>query len=51
MCSSKFPDLICRPVGAQFIDDRTIALFEFESTFEGVKYTSEEHIELSDQMK
>jgi hypothetical protein len=27
-CKVKFPDLICRPVSAQFMDDNVIALFE-----------------------
>lgn len=32
-CQVKFPNLICRPVSAQFMNDRTIALFEL--TVEG----------------
>jgi hypothetical protein len=32
-CEAKFPDLICRPVSAQFMNDRVIALFEL--TVEG----------------
>jgi len=27
-CESKFPDLICRPISAQFLSDQVIALFE-----------------------
>ena len=46
LCASKFPDLICRPIGAQFMEGNLIALFEFESTAEGVKLTSEEHYRL-----
>lgn len=30
MCAQKFPALICRPIGAQFTTDGTIALFEFD---------------------
>lgn len=30
MCAEKFPRLVCRPIGAQFTDEDTIALFEFE---------------------
>ena len=30
MCRDKFPELICRPIAAQFMADETIALFEFE---------------------
>ncbi len=27
-CKAKFPDLICRPISAQFMEDDVIALFE-----------------------
>jgi len=52
LCASKFPALICRPLGAQFMEGNLIALFEFESTPEGVKLTQEEHYRLvpSDQI-
>lgn len=30
LCAEKFPDLVCRPIGAQFIADDLIAMFEFE---------------------
>lgn len=30
MCRSKFPQLVCRPLAAQFMEDDLIALFEFE---------------------
>lgn len=52
LCTSKFPALICRPLGAQFMEGNLIALFEFESTPEGVKLTQEEHYRLvpSDQI-
>jgi hypothetical protein len=46
LCASKFPSLICRPLGAQFMEGNLIALFEFESTSEGVKLTQEEHYRL-----
>lgn len=46
LCASKFPDLICRPIGAQFMENNLIALFEFESTPEGVKLAEEEHYQL-----
>ncbi|MDQ3907422.1 MAG: hypothetical protein M3268_03670 [Acidobacteriota bacterium] len=46
LCASKFPDLICRPVGAQFMEGNLIALFEFESTADGVKIAEEEHYRL-----
>ncbi|MDQ3253377.1 MAG: endonuclease [Acidobacteriota bacterium] len=52
LCASKFPALICRPLGAQFMEGNLIALFEFESTPEGVKLSQEEHYRLvpSDQI-
>lgn len=46
LCASKFPDLICRPVAAQFMENNLIALFEFESSPEGVKIAQEEHYRL-----
>jgi hypothetical protein len=46
LCASKFPNVICRPIGAQFMAGDAIALFEFESTDEGVKIASEEHYRL-----
>ncbi|MDQ1557237.1 MAG: hypothetical protein QOD32_297 [Pyrinomonadaceae bacterium] len=46
LCASKFPSLICRPLGAQFMEGNLIALFEFESTAEGVKLAQEEHYRL-----
>jgi hypothetical protein len=46
LCASKFPALICQPLGAQFMEGNLIALFEFESTPEGVKLAQEEHYRL-----
>lgn len=46
LCASKFPDLICRPVAAQYMESNLIALFEFESSPEGVKIAEEEHYRL-----
>ncbi len=43
MCAEKFPALVCRPVGAQFAGDNTIALFEFETSGDGVSVRSERH--------
>ncbi len=43
MCAEKFPGLICRPVGAQFAGDATIALFEFEASDAGVSVRNERH--------
>lgn len=46
VCAHKFPSLICRPIGAQFIQDDLIALFEFEETEDGIKIVSEKHYKL-----
>lgn len=46
LCASKFPSLICRPIGAQFIENNLISLFAFEQTSEGVKLLDEEHYRL-----
>jgi hypothetical protein len=43
VCEHKFPTLVCRPLGAQFIDDGVIVLFEFEQTTAGVRVNSEKH--------
>lgn len=52
MCQDKFPDLICRPVAAQFMSDETIALFEFEWDKEQLVISAEKHYRLvpPDQM-
>ena len=46
VCERKFPNLVCRPIGAQFIDDGVIVLFEFEQTADGVRISSEKHYRL-----
>jgi hypothetical protein len=46
ICEHKFKNLICRPIGAQFIDDHVIVLFEFEQTAEGVRISAERHYRL-----
>ncbi len=46
VCTKKFPALICRPIGAQFIDDGVIVLFEFEQSDAGVRISSEKHYRL-----
>jgi hypothetical protein len=46
LCYTKFPDLVCRPIGAQFLQENLIALFEFERTPEGVRVVSEKHYQL-----
>jgi hypothetical protein len=46
VCANKFPTLICRPIGAQFIAGGVIVLFEFEQTDAGVRVNSERHYKL-----
>lgn len=43
MCADKFPDMICRPVGAQFSSDGAIILFELEMTGDGIRIRNERH--------
>lgn len=46
LCESRFPDLICLPVAAQFMRDKVIALFSFERIDGEVKVLSERHYKL-----
>lgn len=46
VCAHKFPGLICRPIGAQFMEGGIIALFEFEKADENVKISAEKHYKL-----
>ena len=43
LCDSKFKQLICRPIAAQFIGENEIALFEFRQTEDGVRMVDEKH--------
>jgi hypothetical protein len=46
LCELKFPNLVCKPIGAQFISDDLIALFELEMTDNGISVASEKHYRL-----
>lgn len=46
LCAARFPGLVCRPIGAQFMEDEVIALFEFEESELGVRVASERHYRL-----
>lgn len=47
LCREKFPALVPRPIAAQFMDDETIALFEFgEDPDDGVVKLAERHYRL-----
>lgn len=43
LCSHKYPDLICIPIAAQFMDDDVIAMFSFEESSNGIKVSNEKH--------
>lgn len=46
VCETKFPDLICIPIAAQFIRDDLIALFSFEKSNGKIHLVSERHFRL-----
>jgi len=46
LCKLRFPGLICRPIGAQFLPDQGIVLFEFREMEGVVKLIAEEHYRL-----
>jgi len=46
VCANKFPGLICRPIGALFMDGGIIALFEFEQADGSVRISAEKHYKL-----
>jgi len=42
-CAVKFPDLLCRPIAAQFMADGTVALFEFGLEGQDIRVVEERH--------
>jgi hypothetical protein len=46
VCAAKFPLLVCKPIAAQFMETGIIALFELESSENGITITSEKHYQL-----
>ena len=46
MCAEKFPSLVAKPLGAQFMEGGVIAMFEFENSSDGVSIASEQHYRL-----
>ena len=46
MCGEKFPQLICRAIGAQFMDGDVIALLEFCISEGQIAVAQERHYEL-----
>ena len=45
-CEAKFPTLICRPVSAQFMANKRIAMFELTLQDGDVKVVAERHYQL-----
>lgn len=46
LCAERFPRLVCRPLAAQFVEDESIALFEFEKVETGLRILAERHYRL-----
>ncbi len=46
MCKAKFPDLVCRPIAAQFMANDVIAMFEFEQEQDRLVVACEKHYRL-----
>ena len=46
LVAQKFPSLVCRPIGAQFMREAVIALFEFEVIETDVTIRDERHYRL-----
>jgi len=45
-CAAKFPNLTCRSIAAQSLNNEVIAMFEFEQTRDGIAISSEKHYAL-----
>jgi len=47
LCRHKYPGLVCRPIGAQFLEDGPIVLYEFAEADDGVRILLEKHYRLT----
>lgn len=45
-CAEKYPNLICRPISAQFMADNRIAMFELTASGDEIKVVDEKHYQL-----
>ena len=45
-CLQKYPDLVCRALAAQFMENEQIAMFELTVESDSVKVLEEKHYEL-----
>lgn len=43
VCAHKFPSLVCRPIGTQFVERDVIAVFGFEQSKNGIRISEEKH--------
>lgn len=46
VCEGKYPNLICRPLAAQFMQNGVIAMFEFEQGEDEIRVSAERHYRL-----
>ena len=46
LCAEKLPDLICRPIGTQWMAQDLIALFEYKEEGDDIRIVSEKHYRL-----
>ena len=46
VCEARFPSLIAKPIGAQFMDDQIVAIFEFERSGQEIRVSAERHYQL-----
>lgn len=46
VCKDKYPNLICRPLAAQFMQNGVIAMFEFEQGEDEIRVSAERHYRL-----
>lgn len=46
VCAAKFPDLVCKPIAAQFMQGNMIAMFELENSKNEIVIVSEKHYRL-----
>ncbi|HUB67706.1 MAG TPA: hypothetical protein VL981_09515 [Candidatus Methylacidiphilales bacterium] len=45
-CREKYPNLICRPISAQFMENNRIAMFELTAANDEIKVVDEKHYQL-----
>ena len=46
LCAEKLPELICRPLGTQWMREDLVALFEFEEAGDDIRVVAEKHYRL-----